>query len=319
LDSVSQKPGGYAEDRFPEPGSGSILMPWQLDREPGVSDCAGLLAGPVDQGETVPLQSAFSVLEVPELRGAVVRRNIRDIVAEKIASLIASGILQVGDVVPGERDLALALSVSRETVRGAMQNLAARGIIEVTHGARTRVKSTEVGTLATRLREPKLINSYDIEAIHAARLQVERPVVVAAAERIDAETLSILEEALAVQRAAIDDPVRFLISDREFHLAIYRSCGNPVLADFVSDLYTYMMEHRRKAMARPGAILKSLADHVAIVKGLKAHDADAVVAAFDCHLERIYRTTIRIMVERDAPMKTAANRRAKGTKAHRNR
>ena len=44
--------------------------------------------------------------------------------------------------------------------------------------------------------------------------------------------------------------------------------------------------------------------------------ADAVVAAFDCHLERIYRTTIRIMVERDAPMK---NRRAKGTKAHRNR
>jgi len=25
LDSVSQKPGGYAEDRFPEPGSGSIL------------------------------------------------------------------------------------------------------------------------------------------------------------------------------------------------------------------------------------------------------------------------------------------------------
>jgi hypothetical protein len=37
LDSVSQKPGGYAEDRFPEPGSGSILMPWQLDRELGLA------------------------------------------------------------------------------------------------------------------------------------------------------------------------------------------------------------------------------------------------------------------------------------------
>lgn len=255
----------------------------------------------------MPLPSAFSVLEAPELRGAVVRRNIRDIVAEKIASLIASGILQVGDVVPGERDLALALSVSRETVRGAMQNLAARGIIEVTHGARTRVKSTEVGTLATSLREPKLINSYDIRAIYAARLQVERPVVAAAAKRIDAETLANLEEALDVQRAAIDDPVRFLISDREFHLAIYRSCGNAVLADFVSDLYTYMMEHRRKAMAERGAILKSQADHAAIVKGLKAHDPDAVVAAFDCHLERIYETTITIMVGRDPrPLKTGS-------------
>jgi DNA-binding FadR family transcriptional regulator len=258
----------------------------------------------------MPLQPAFSVLEhVSELRAAVVRRNVRDIVAEKIASLVASGILQVGDVVPGERDLAAALSVSRETVRGAMQTLAARGIIEVTHGARTRVRSAEVGPLATSLREPKLINSYDIEAIHAARLQVERPVVAAAAERIDAATLALLEEALVVQQEAVADPVRFLISDREFHLAIYRSCGNPVLADFVSDLYTYMMEHRRKAMAQPGAILKSHAEHSAIVEGLRAHDPEAVVAAFDGHLERIYRTTIAIMARRKAGRANALNGR----------
>jgi DNA-binding FadR family transcriptional regulator len=256
-------------------------------------------------------QPAFSVLEhVSELRAAVVRRNVRDIVAEKIASLIASGILQVGDVVPGERDLAAALSVSRETVRGAMQNLAARGIIEVAHGARTRIKSAEVGPLATSLREPKLINSYDIEAIHSARLQVERPVVAAAAERIDSATLALLEEALAVQREASADPVRFLISDREFHLAIYRSCGNPVLADFVSDLYTYMMEHRRKAMAQPGAVLKSHAEHSAIVEGLRAHDPEAVVAAFDRHLERIYRTTIVIMAGKTAGRADVPGQRA---------
>lgn len=252
---------------------------------------------------------------------AVVRRNARDIVAEKIASLIASGILQVGDVVPGERDLAAALSVSRETVRGAMQNLAARGIIDVTHGARTRVKSAEVGSLATSLREPKLINSYDIEAIHSARLQVERPVVAAAAKRIDPATLALLEEALAVQRAAVTDPVRFLISDREFHLAIYRSCGNPVLADFVSDLYAYMMEHRRKAMAQPDAILKSHADHTVIVESLRAHDPEAVVAAFDRHLDRIYRTTIAIMAEKEEGRVNAVNVKParKGAKLRRKR
>jgi DNA-binding FadR family transcriptional regulator len=255
------------------------------------------------------LQSVFSVLDhVSELRAAVVRRNVRDIVAEKIASLIASGILQVGDVVPGERDLAMSLSVSRETVRGALQNLAARGIIEVTHGARTRVKSAEVGSLATSVREPKLINSYDIKAIHAARLQVERPVVAAAAERIDAKTLALLEEALKVQRAAVADPVRFLISDREFHFAIYQACGNPVLSDFVSDLYTYMMEYRRNAMAQPGAILKSLFDHEAIVAGLKVHDPAVVVAAFECHLERIYRSTLAIMPRGD-PKRAGANNR----------
>jgi DNA-binding FadR family transcriptional regulator len=244
----------------------------------------------------MPLQVAFSVLEhVPELRHGVERRNVRHIVADKVASLIAAGILQVGDVLPSERDLATALQVSRETVRGGVQILATRGIIEVSHGARTRVISAEVGPLATGLREPKLINSYDIESVHAARLLVERWVVAEAAIRIDEPTLSLLEDSLTAQRAAFDDPVRFLICDREFHLAIYGSSGNQVLADFVGDLYAYVMEHRRKAVSRPGAIPNSYGDHVAIVAGLRAHDPDAVVRAFDVHLDRIYTTTRSIL------------------------
>lgn len=240
----------------------------------------------------MPLPGAFSVLEhVPELRDGVVWRNVRALVADKIASVIAAGILQIGDVLPSERDLATALQVSRETVRGGLQILAARGVVEISQGTRTRVVSADVGPVATGLREPKLINSYDIEAVHAARLLVERPLVAEAACRIDAATLGFLDDSLAAQRAAIEDPVRFLICDREFHLAIYKSSGNPVLADFVGDLYAYMMECRRKAISQPGAILISYEQHVAIVAGLRAHDAEATVAAFSLHLDRIYTTT----------------------------
>jgi len=248
----------------------------------------------------MPLQDAFSVLErVPELREGVARRNVRDIVADKMASLIAAGILQVGDVLPSERELSSALQVSRETVRGAMQILAARGIIEISHGARTRVVSAEVGPVTTGLREPRLINSYDLEEVHAARLLVERAVVAAAARNVDEATLALLEDSLATQRNAVHDPVRFLICDREFHVAIYQSCGNSLLADFVTDLYTYMMQHRRRAVSLPGAILASCRDHAAILKGLQARDADAVVAAFGVHLDRIY-TTTRSVLETDA-------------------
>lgn len=244
----------------------------------------------------MPVQAAFSVLEhVPELRDGVARRNVRDIVADKVASLIAAGMLQVGDVLPSERDLAAALQVSRETVRGGMQILATRGIIEVSHGARTRVISTEVGPVATGLREPKLINAYDLEEVHAARLLVERSVVAEAARRIDDATLALLDASLAAQVQALEDPVRFLMCDREFHIAIYRSCGNAALADFVTDLYAYMMEHRRKAVALPGAILASCGDHAAILAGLHAHDAEAVVAAFDVHLDRIRASTRSIL------------------------
>jgi DNA-binding FadR family transcriptional regulator len=233
----------------------------------------------------------FVLEHAPELQGGIVRRNIRDVVAGKIAILIASGIFKIGDDLPSERDLASALQVSRESVRGGIQILAARGLLSVVHGSRTRVVSDEVGTEFTRMREPRLINGYGLDDIHAARLLVERPVVGEAAERIDDQTIRFLREAVATQRAAMEDPVRFLISDREFHLAVYRACGNPALADFVGDLYAYMMEHRCRAVAEPGAIARSVGDHEAILAALEARDRARTVAAFDTHLERIYRTT----------------------------
>jgi DNA-binding FadR family transcriptional regulator len=247
-------------------------------------------------------QGAFLVTEhLPDLRDPVVRRTARDLVAEKIADLIASGIVQVGDFLPSERDLAGAFQVSRETVRGGMQILATHGIIEISQGARTRVVTTDLGPVVLGVIETRRVNTYDIEAVHAARLLVEREVVARAAKLIDSETLEFLRRSLQSQQTALNDPVRFLISDREFHLAIYRDCGNPALADFVSDLYTYMMETRRRAISQENAIRKSVGDHQAILSGLERHDELAVVAAFNIHLDRIYHTTRRIIEDNSIP------------------
>ena len=244
----------------------------------------------------MPTSSLSAVLgHVSEFQDAVVRRNTREIVADKVISLIASGILHVGDLLPGERDLAAAFQVSRESVRGGMQILSARGVVEISHGARTKVITSDVGSSKIGVHDAQFMNSYDLESIHSSRLLVERSVVASSANLISDETIAFLENALSAQLDAIDDPVRFLISDQEFHIAIYRSCGNPVLADFVCDLYTYMLDHRRNAMSRIGAIQKSYNNHVDIVNALKNHDAVAVVAAFEVHLDRILSTTRSIL------------------------
>ena len=100
------------------------------------------------------------------------------------------------------------------------------------------------------------------------------------------------------------DPVHFLICDREFHLAIYRSSGNPLLADFVIDLYTFMLDHRRVAVSQPGAIEKSYRDHLAHLQALQARDPAAVIAAFGRHIDRIYTTTFEILAGRAKEKKT---------------
>lgn len=231
------------------------------------------------------------IAELPSFREAIVKRPITSVISDKIAALIASGILQVGDALPSERHLAAALNVSRDAVRGGIQMLAARGILEISHGARTRVRSNDVGPVGVGFAAVRAVNSYDIESVHAARMLIDPQVVADAARNIDAAGLARLEALLETQTEALDDPVQFLISDREFHVALYQASGNPLLADISTDLYAYMMEYRREALTDPGAIATSYADHVAIVDAVRARDPEAAAAAFIMHTGRIYATT----------------------------
>ncbi|RUT32822.1 FadR family transcriptional regulator [Arsenicitalea aurantiaca] len=225
------------------------------------------------------------------------RRTIKDVIADKLAALIASGVMEVGDELPSERELAAALSVSRETVRGAIQTLAAKGILEVAHGTRTRVANVDFSGMAVGITNRLNVDSYDLDWVHGARLLIEQQVVGDAAEKFPRETLERLHRSLRAQAACIEDPVQFLICDREFHVAIYRACGNPLLADIVTDLYTYMMDHRRRAISQPGTIAQSFADHQAIVAALEKRDRVAAMAAFAAHEERIYTSTRNLLAQ----------------------
>ncbi|MGB3833126.1 MAG: FCD domain-containing protein [Mesorhizobium sp.] len=227
----------------------------------------------------------------------VPKQSMKDFVVQKIATFIATGILGVGDQLPSERELASALSVSRETVRGAILILSTRGILSVTQGTRTVVASTELGELALQSARYRDISAYSLDDVHEARLLIEDTVARAAALRMEAATLDMLRKSIAAQEAASDDPVRFLICDREFHTAVYRAGGNAALADMAADLYSYLLDHRRRAVAQRDSIATSIADHRAILAGLEARDPDRAAKAFAVHETRIYTTTKQLFMQ----------------------
>lgn len=225
------------------------------------------------------------------------KQSMKDFVVQKIATVIATGILGVGDQLPSERELAEALSVSRETVRGAILILSTRGILSVTQGTRTVVASTDLGDLTVHTARYRDISAYSLDDVHEARLLIEAQVARQAAVRIEATTLEGLRKSILAQEAASDDPVQFLICDREFHTAIYRSGGNAALADMASDLYSYVLNHRRRVIADPSTIATSISDHRAILAGLETADPEATAKAFAIHETRIYATTQQLFMQ----------------------
>jgi len=228
---------------------------------------------------------------IPALGSKITKYTIKEQISDKIAYLICSGFLRVGDELPSERELAKTLNVSRETVRSAIQVLAVRGMVEVSQGARTRVVRNDGFALYEAVTTLGDLKNYSPQTVFEARMVVESAVVRDAAQHITKEGLQHLERLLAVQATLFDDPPAFQISDREFHEVIYQSCSNQLLANFVSDLYAYALDIRRHAISRPGAIETSYEDHSRVYKAFAAGDVEAAVTAMSSHLVTVYTTS----------------------------
>jgi DNA-binding FadR family transcriptional regulator len=225
----------------------------------------------------------------------VAHRSVKDEVAERFATLIASGVLSVGDTLPSERDLAASMGVSRETVRGALLILSTKGIVSIVQGARTKVVSADVGNLGISALSNGRVTDYSLEDVHEGRLMVEARVSQLAAARIGEEALDALSALIKVQEKNTGNPVSFLIADRAFHTIVYQSCGNAVLSDLAATLYSYQLDDRRRAVGKTGAIAQSIADHREILAALVARDANALASAMGVHERRIYDSTRAVL------------------------
>jgi DNA-binding FadR family transcriptional regulator len=229
---------------------------------------------------------------LPGDRGVIEKQMVKDQISDKLAYMIQSGLLKVGDELPSERQLAKTLGVSRVTVRAAIRVLQERRMIEIHQGSRTRVLGPgsaplqECGHTLSRLRDRSF------GEVAEARAVVELQVIALAARRISNAELARLASLVQDQEAMLDDPISFQISDREFHDTLYGGCRNKLLVDVASDFYDYALEYRRAALLRPGAIGQSVAEHRDIVLALNTRSAEASVAAMQRHLEQVRKTTL---------------------------
>jgi GntR family transcriptional repressor for pyruvate dehydrogenase complex len=214
------------------------------------------------------------------------RADSTEQVIEFVRGLIARGELHPGDRLPAERDLAIAIGVSRPTVRAGLRALAAMGVTESRHGSGTYITSGPPRLGSEPLSFLAALHGLSREKIYEARRVLEVGAAGLAAERATPGHLAAIAEEVASLFASMDDPQAFLVHDIRFHQAVAVACDNGIIASLVDMVSALYYEQRRQTAAR--ATDRNLHDaaqlHRRIYQAICARDSELAKRLMNEHL-----------------------------------
>jgi DNA-binding GntR family transcriptional regulator len=161
--------------------------------------------------------------------------SVVDQVHAALREQILSGELERGSRLPQET-LAAELGVSRTPLREALRRLAGEGLVTLQPNYGATVAQLDFG---------------DMRDAWTARLVIEPPAARLGAERRPQAELERMQAAIDAQRAH-GDPASSLDANREFHLALVATSGNPHLIHLAELLWVARISRLRWAAPAPG-------------------------------------------------------------------
>ena len=220
----------------------------------------------------------------------IVRKKLSDEVFSRLKHLIENGELKAGDDMPSERELMERFGVGRPAIREAMQALAGKGLVEISHGERAKVLQVTAESIFRQVDLPaKLMlsgSSDSLEHLKSARIFFERGMVREAAAKADKAEIAELRALLDRQSQNIGDSERFIDADMAFHQKIAQISGNPIFAAVSGAMLGWLKSYHTEMLIWTGRENFTLAEHEEIIRAIEKGDADLAEKAMIKHLER---------------------------------
>ncbi|PHQ37001.1 FadR/GntR family transcriptional regulator [Rhodopirellula bahusiensis] len=219
-------------------------------------------------------------------------------VFQRMLGNVQSGVWETGAQIPSERSLIEEFGVSRIAIREALSMLRGLGVVEISHGRRTRVKSVDAGTLSDLLPLMLIGGQQTFDQVFEVRLALESQTATLAARRRTPEQLSRLDELLAQFRKAMSNggDKAAQVVDLEFHLEIARASANPLFPTLLEALAGFV-SFAQKESCRNDAVRgeRAVLAHESIVDAIRDRDADRARVEMESHLR--YSMTRKIEAE----------------------
>ncbi len=193
--------------------------------------------------------------------------NLQEQLYQRIREALLAGRFQ-----PGERmkirDLAAAWGTSPMPVRAALQRLVAEGALEGEQQRSVRVPAM------TRER---------FQQIFQVRLSLEGLAVEQAAPRLGAAEIERLHGCIERMEQALEqrDVQGYLKDNSQFHMTLYRACGNPILLRMIESLWLQVGPFFNRLFTEADLLLRLNDFHEEVLQALRAGDGKGARAAIE--------------------------------------
>jgi GntR family transcriptional regulator, transcriptional repressor for pyruvate dehydrogenase complex len=229
--------------------------------------------------------------------------------------LMFDGELSPGERLPGERELAQMLAVSRASVRDALRDLEQRGLVDRRPGRGTVVtdpSATPSGDALAMALDSRRLNLAQVMEVRAC---IEPQIALRTAQRAtarDVAALTKIHDSMASERSS----AKFAALDRTFHHAIAIYSHNPLLVRLLEAVNDLIAPSRSSSLQSAARRRSSIDEHIRILQAIAAHDPVEAQLAAQSHVESVQRRILGAgPTDTRAKRKPAIARTAKANRA----
>jgi DNA-binding GntR family transcriptional regulator len=209
--------------------------------------------------------------------------TLREIVVDKLRQAIMTFQLLPGDRLV-ERDLCERLGVSRTSVREALRQLEAEGLVDHSGGPRVAVITLE-----------------DARDIYELRCMLESTVVQLFTQKATRRQMAELERAWEILKETLreGDTHEIVEAVSDFYGVLYEGAGNRIAGQILSQLQARVNYLRATSVSQKARSLDSFREMTRIVEAIKARDPVAAHEACVAHIQAAAKVALAVLADKE--------------------
>jgi GntR family transcriptional repressor for pyruvate dehydrogenase complex len=213
------------------------------------------------------------------------RANVKQQVFLQLRDQILGGAWPPGTKIPSENVLTRRLGVSRVSLREALHMLASLGLLESRQGGGTFVCKYSGEILFTPLVPMIALDNTELLDVLEYRRIVEKGTAALVAEKAGPREIGELEAAYRAMTRAKGRLQTFARADLDFHLALARATGNPIVIK-VNDIIKSVLSASMDRVVSALGVRDGLSYHRRILDAIRAHDPGRAESLMEEHVLR---------------------------------